>query len=191
MSNVIVQVTPSIQRFREVESNNPRIALPLNLGNPLKSVKGKNPDAHRTSFESVIKAVKDCRLQRVSEHEQTVTTTLAGPFTQGGLLILLQEPLGHHPWSEGVEQVISRCPTLNLLREAIALASDGTLSLVDDVTVIDRWPLLCPAHRKSLSSAEIENIEKFLRQTLYTKKPDAILCMGLVRYILRLFRGKH
>ena len=145
----------------------------------------KESVAYKSDFDRVVALVNGIRPQRVLADEYKVTTTLAGPFRHGGLLVLLQEPLWNHPWAEGVDTVISRCATLNMLREGIWIASNGTLSLIDHVSVIDRWPLLPRARRTELERTNPEKMRKLdslVLQAIRTKKPDAILCMGKVRH---------
>ena len=140
--------------------------------------------AYKSGFDHVVALVNGVRPQPVFADEYKVTTTLAGPFRHGGLLVLLQEPLWNHPWAEGVDAVISRCATLNMLREGIWIASNGTLSLIDHVSVIDRWPLLPRARRTELertNPGKMRKLDSLVLQAIRTKKPDAVLCMGKVR----------
>jgi hypothetical protein len=100
------------------------------------------------------------------------------------LLVLLQEPLWNHPWAESVDAVISGCATLKMLHEGIWVASNGTLSLIEYVSVIDRWPLLPKVRHTELERTNPEKMRRLDRlvfQAILAKKSDAILCMGKVR----------
>jgi hypothetical protein len=138
----------------------------------------------KSSFDNIVEFVKDALHKIVSADEYKVTARLAGPFKRGGLLVLLQEPLLNHPWPSGVDAVVFGCETWKILREGISVASNGILSLVDDVSVIDRWAFLHRTLHTELQKKTPEEMRRFDRlvlQFICTKKPDAILCLGRVR----------
>lgn len=109
-----------------------------------------NSPARRHPYEDIFQSIIDFTAklrphEPQSLDESKVTETLAEPFTDRGLLVLLQEPLDNHPWASGVEEVISGCPSLDILREGLRTVSSGRLSITTNVSVINRWPFL---HKK-------------------------------------------
>lgn len=83
--------------------------------------------------------------------EIDVTRCLAGPFDTGGLLIILQEPLQKHLWSEGANAVISSCPTLDALREGVLIGSNGSFSLLHHISILDIRPFISKQANYSLT----------------------------------------
>jgi hypothetical protein len=136
---------------------------------------------YKSSFNRIVELIRNLRDLPVSPDELEVTEKLAGPFTSGGLFVLLQEPLEKHPWEKGADAVVSECPALDILREGIRAASDRTLNLIPDVSVLDRWPLLSRKCRNGLmNSNEMERLDELVIQAIQIKRPDVILCMGQV-----------
>ena len=58
----------------------------------------ENAITYKQAFDNIVSFVKDVREYGIRAGELLVTETLAGPFTSGGLLVLLQEPLAYHTW---------------------------------------------------------------------------------------------
>lgn len=187
MSGAILTALPGINQLENDQSA--RQSFPISVREPEGGpahfqVSDKASVAYKSSLDNIVALVRDVRPQPVSADEYKVTMTLARPFKRGGLLVLLQEPLWNHPWAEGVDAVISRCATLTMLREGIWVASSGKLSLIDHVSVIDRWPLLPRARHTELERTKPEKmrrLDRLVLQAIRTKKPDTILCMGKVR----------
>ena len=134
--------------------------------------------AYENTFKAIAKFAKCISSRQISRDEEDVTAALAGPFTKGGLLVLLLEPLSSHPWSAGVDMVVSQCATLDMLQEGIQAASKQTLSLTDDVSVIDRWPFF---PRSGRPEQKLTTLDYLLLDTIHAKEPEVILCMGKVR----------
>jgi hypothetical protein len=153
----------------------------LDLQSLPTSVSHNATSEYKSSFNRIVELIRNLRHLPVSPDELDVTEKLAGPFTSGGLFVLLQEPLWEHPWEKGVEAVISECPALDILREGIWATSDGTLSLIDNVSVLDRWPLLnCHEAHMESNRYEMDTLDTLVIQAIQIKRPDVILCMGKV-----------
>jgi len=119
---------------------------------------------------------------KVSDEEFAVSAHLAAPFSPGGLLILLKEPLRKHPWKSGVAKVVAECPTLASIKEGLKQA--GNLSLQEEVSIIDRWPFLPqPTKAKPNKARGTKRLDQLLLNAICAKQPDVILCMGRVRDI--------
>src|SRR5687767_1645452 len=113
----------------------PQSPAPISADSPVVVRGGRTSSvAYEASFDNIVRLIGSLRRQEVSGDEYNVTKALAGPFRVGGLLVLLQEPLGNHPWSKGADTVVSSCPTLNMLNEAICVASNGVLNLINHVS---------------------------------------------------------
>ncbi|KAL4800251.1 hypothetical protein BDV19DRAFT_384610 [Aspergillus venezuelensis] len=110
--------------------------------------------------------------------EVNVTKDLARPFKPGGIVFFLLEPLDTHPWDDGVEAVISDCPTLESLAEGVYLTSGGKLKLIDDVTVLDLRAFVSKSVKRCLLHRELERLYELVFEFLYVKRPDVILGMG-------------
>lgn len=143
------------------------------------------PHSYEGVFESIINFATALRPSKpLSSDERKIARTLAGPFTQGGLLVLLQEPRANHPWAQGVDWVISDCASLAILREGLQTVSSGELSITTNVSVIDRWPFLHQKLHSDLDKTAPEDmatLDSMVFNAIRAKKPDVILCMGKVR----------
>lgn len=62
------------------------------------------------AFNDIIAYICQTFRGALSAAEIDVTKSFAGPFSSGGLLIVLLEPLQGHNWREGAHVVISDCP---------------------------------------------------------------------------------
>jgi uncharacterized protein YllA (UPF0747 family) len=134
------------------------------------------------AFDNIITFIND-NFRRLSENELKVTRAFAGPFTPGGLLVLMQEPLASHPWAKGLDTVISTCQSLDALREAILNASSGEQCITKNVSVIDRWPFLHKSLHEKLKETredEMRAYDRLVLAAIRAKQPEAILCMGKV-----------
>ena len=149
-----------------------------------------NAITYKQAFENIVSFVKDVREYGLQADELLVTETLAGPFTSGGLLVLLQEPLANHPWHEGIDRVIADCPTLDSLKEGIHICSNGRLRLKDAVSVIDLRPFFRKELQPTLSAREKEELNNLLFLAIKAKNPQVILCMGDVCESSELWLGK-
>jgi hypothetical protein len=106
---------------------------------------------------------------------------LAGPITPGGPLFLLLQPLEDHPWSNGIAEVIEKCPTLWCLKEGVHACSRGDLSLVENVSVLDLRPFMPKSSYSQLSDPQRDELEELVFSVIRGKKPDTLLCMGDVK----------
>lgn len=102
-------------------------------------------------FQKIVTYAGELRNHRIPDEEIDCTRQLAGPFTRGGLIILLIEPRAHHPWGAGIHRVILDCLTLRALEEGVRIGSNETLSLIDDVSVLDLRPFIWSGLRKQAS----------------------------------------
>ncbi|KAL2819392.1 hypothetical protein BJX63DRAFT_428616 [Aspergillus granulosus] len=129
-------------------------------------------------FEEIITYASSLRGSAIPEKEVEVTKQLASPFSPSGALFILQEPRNKHPWRQGVDAVISDCPTLDALEEGVQIGSEGTLSLVRNISVIDLRPFICPDVKNKSSRAELETLYSLVLKFIRAKQPDAVLCLG-------------
>ena len=138
---------------------------------------------YETAFNKIVAFTSKRRTEDITRHEINCTRELAGPFTPGGILVLLQEPLPDHPWIDGIDAVISQCSSLSLLREAVFLGSSGNLNLEKDVSVLDRWPMHDKKTHVQLQNthpAKMDELNYLLRNAIIAKNPEVIICMGTV-----------
>jgi len=113
--------------------------------------------------------------------EVLVTEQLAQPRRQGGILVALARPANNHPFSEGVDVVVEKCPTLRALRDIFLLME---LDLVTQITVLDSLPLLpledreqmLKENRKAYVPMREEHHAVFL-EAVVAKHPEVVLCM--------------
>jgi hypothetical protein len=137
---------------------------------------------YRYAFDKIITFTND-NIRILPENEIKVTRAFAGPFTPGGLLVLMQEPLASHPWAEGRDKVISTCPSLDALREAVLNVSSGEQCITKNVSVIDRWPFLHKSLHEKLEKTredEMRAYDRLVLAAIRAKQPEVILCMGKV-----------
>ncbi|KAF2181006.1 hypothetical protein K469DRAFT_692522 [Zopfia rhizophila CBS 207.26] len=135
-------------------------------------------NTYEQAFDKIVLFAEKARGYRIQPDELAVTKNFAGPFTHGGLFILLLEPRPYHPWSEGVNAVISNCDSLDSLNEAVQIGSKRALSLINDVSVIDLRPFLVKAHHPTLRGDEWEELYDLIFSAIKAKQPDVLLCMG-------------
>ena len=133
------------------------------------------------AFVEIVHFVEDCRSHKeITPNELAVTKALAGPFTQGGPMVLLLEPRRWHPWDSGVDAVIEECRTLQVLDHGFKLVSEGSLSLTNGVSVLDLRPFLAKDDHTELT-CKWEHLYDLVYEAIAAKKPDVLLCMGKVR----------
>jgi hypothetical protein len=130
-------------------------------------------------FGKLVLFAEKARGDIIPPNELDVTKTLAKPFSHGGLLILLLEPRRYHPWDSGVDAVISDCKSLESLAEGVQIGSKGTLSLIDNVSVMDLRPFLVKKHHV-LGDDKWEELYDLVFSAVKAKRPDVLLCMGTV-----------
>lgn len=130
------------------------------------------------AFEAILVFTQAIHL--IERAEISVTKVFAGPFSQGGLLVLLERPLATHPWEGGASEVISDCPTLELLQQGLRLASNGLIRFLEDVSVLDRWPMHDQARLSKLTPNMCSELDRLALEAIIAKRPDVILCMGEV-----------
>ena len=138
------------------------------------------PNTFYEPFNELVKFVKGLRNYQIYNAEVEGTKALAGPFSTGGLLIVLSEPLQNHPWEKGVDAVISTCRTLSCLKEGLQISSDGVLSLVHHVSLIDQRAFICKEQNEKISVYQREKLYDFVVEVIDAKKPDVVVCMGNV-----------
>lgn len=141
------------------------------------------PNTFYESFNKLVKFVKYLRNYQIYNAELECTKALAGPFSTGGLLIVLLEPLQNHPWEKGVDAVISTCRTLSCLKEGLQIGSDGVLSLVNHVSLVDQRALMSKEQNMKISAYQREILYDFVVEAIDAKKPDVVLCMGNVCHV--------
>ncbi|KAK6810554.1 hypothetical protein RU639_013756 [Aspergillus parasiticus] len=135
-------------------------------------------DSFLDIFEKIVAYATELRDCRIPEAEIDVTRQFAGPFTCGGLLILLIEPRRRHPWHMGAHSVILDCDTLNALQEGIQIASNGALSLINHVSVLDLRPFIWSKLKDNLEEDQLVKLYDLVIEAICAKRPDTILCMG-------------
>ncbi|KAG6015560.1 hypothetical protein E4U43_005096 [Claviceps pusilla] len=135
---------------------------------------GDSETEYEKAFDRVIEKAKELR-PSLSIHEIHVTKELAGPFTKGGLLVLLLQPRPFHPWSKGLDAVIQNCTTLDALNDALRFYATD---LKRDVSLLDLWVCLPEGVTNSLDSVEEEKFSELVLAAVRAKKPDCILCFG-------------
>ncbi|KAF2870185.1 hypothetical protein BDV95DRAFT_619974 [Massariosphaeria phaeospora] len=140
-------------------------------------VKAQLPRTYEQAFDDLEFFAGKLRGNNIFTDESDCTRKLAGPFSRGGLLILLLEPRWNHPWVEGVEAVIESCATLQALEEGVEIGSRGTLNLLNDVSLIDLWPFLHSQIRPEDESTK-QKLQSLVFTAIEAKEPDVLLCMG-------------
>jgi hypothetical protein len=141
------------------------------------TLESESRSTYEQVFGKLVLFAEKARGDLIPPNELAVTKTLAKPFSQGGLLILLLEPRPYHPWDRGVDAVISDCKTLGSLAEGVQIGSKGTLSLINDVSVIDLRPFLVKEHHV-LGDDKWEELYDLVFSAVKAKWPDVLLCMG-------------
>lgn len=133
-------------------------------------------------FQKIVTYAGELRNHRIPDEEIDCTRQLAGPFTRGGLIILLIEPRAHHPWGAGIHRVILDCLTLRALEEGVRIGSNETLSLIDDVSVLDLRPFIWSGLRNKLQEDQLVQLYDLVFEAICAKRPDTVLCMGEVSF---------
>jgi hypothetical protein len=139
------------------------------------------PADYSSALQRLSAFVKCVRSKPILEDEHNVTMDLAGPMTIGGPFFLLLQPLEDHPWSDGVAEVIERCPTLWCLKEGVHACSHGGLDMLEDVSVLDLRPFMPKSSYKLLTDPQRHELGELVFSVICSKKPDTLLCMGDVR----------
>jgi hypothetical protein len=121
--------------------------------------------------------------ETLPEEEIIVTKQLAFPESTGGIAVALSQPANAHPFHLGTDIVISSSPTLIALDQAFTTVTCGSLSLRDDVTVIDRSPFFLA--KDQISRELQEKVRNVSFNAISGKKPDVVLCMGQDRVDIR------
>lgn len=117
-------------------------------------------------------------LQRSNEEVQ-VTGQLAGPASQGGLVIALQQPRNNHPFEDGLDAVIKDCDTLFALRDVFLTVSCGSLDIRTDIAVIDLLPYLS-GDVKEMDDASLTQAFASTTRIMGEKNPSVLLCAGRI-----------
>jgi hypothetical protein len=139
------------------------------------------PQTYSAIFNTIVDFAAATRGSPIPDTELDITTQLAGPFTPGGLLVLLEEPRRTHPWHRGLDGVIKDCGTLDLLETWIRHGSQGSMSLAENVAVLDSRPLLVAEDHSDLGKEGWGELYRLVRKAIEAKRPDVVLCMGKVR----------
>lgn len=132
------------------------------------------------TFHHIVAYIRQIRRTPLSDAEIDVTESLAGPFTCGGLLVILQEPLQSHPWHKGTDAVVSECPTFCALREGLQIGLQGSLTVLHHVSVLDLRPFISKEQNTLIEVCQREKLYSLLMRAIDAKRPDVILCMGQV-----------
>jgi hypothetical protein len=132
------------------------------------------------AFKKITRFAEHIRGAAIPHDELSVTKTLAGPFSEGGLLVLLQEPRRYHPWSHGAAEVIADCKSLQSLDEGIRVGSEGKLRLEQHVSLLDVRPFLVKADNAHIDFDTWEGLYDLVFAAIEAKQPDVLLCMGKV-----------
>lgn len=143
-------------------------------------------DTFEQLFWKIVKYASELRNHRIPDEEIDCTRQLAGPFSRGGLLILLIEPREHHPWQAGIRRVILDCRTLRALEEGVGIGSNETLSLTNDISVLDLRPFIWSGLRNNIQKDQLVQLHDLVFEAIRAKRPDTILCMGEVSFSLNL-----
>jgi hypothetical protein len=132
-------------------------------------------------FDEIVKCAGNLRGHAIPAAEYAVTHQLASPFTSGGVLFLLQDPREDHPWDKGASAVISDCHTLDALAEGVGIGSEGALSMVDHITVLDVRPFISQQVKKTILRPALDSLYSLVFKFIRAKRPNVLLCMGSVR----------
>ncbi|KAI0505888.1 hypothetical protein F5B22DRAFT_651303 [Xylaria bambusicola] len=119
------------------------------------------------------------RLGRKND-EINVTAELAGPTTTGGIVVILSQPRYRHPFDRGLDAVIQDCPTFRTLDELFRTASCNSLTLRDNVSLVDLLPFT-PQRPEKLPPTLIRKAFDTCRLAICAKSPDVVLCAGKIR----------
>ncbi|KAF2193553.1 hypothetical protein K469DRAFT_691115 [Zopfia rhizophila CBS 207.26] len=126
------------------------------------------------AFDAIVAKVGEIQKEAIPRDELTVTIDLARPFTSGGLLILLWQPLNDHPWCEGTKRVVKKCHTLDALDKALRAVLNS--SLVDGASVLDVEAFYNLNFKPTTEQREA--LQDLIFQAISMKCPNVILCMG-------------
>ncbi|KAJ5284690.1 hypothetical protein N7497_000016 [Penicillium chrysogenum] len=138
--------------------------------------------AYAKSFHDIVSYICEIRDEALSRAEIDVTKSFAGPFTSGGLLAILLEPRQGHPWCDGANDVISHCPSLSALHEGFHVTSNGILSILHGVSLLDLRPFISKFQNGRLEDHVREKLYDLVIKAMDAKKPDVILCMGEAQF---------
>lgn len=144
------------------------------------------PDIHvyAEAFDDIVSYIRRIRIEPLSDAEIDVTKSFAGPFTSGGWLVVLLEPLHRHRWREGAHVVISDCLSLSALDEELRIISDDTLSILYCASLLDLRPFIGKLQNSRLVDRKREKLYNLVIKAIEAKKADVILCMGQVSMIV-------
>lgn len=142
---------------------------------------GPHLHVYAKAFNDIVAYICQILPEALSAAEIDVTKSFAGPFTSGGLLVVLLEPRQRHRWSEGAHVVISDCPSLSALNEGLQITSSNILSILHRVSLLDLRPFICQLRNSRLGDREREKLYDLVIKTIDAKMPDVVLCMGKVR----------
>jgi hypothetical protein len=121
---------------------------------------------------------------QLDEDEISVTAQLAGPFSTGGIAVVLQQPRDNHPFKDGIHAVIDDCDTFMALKESFAAASCDSLNIIHDVAVVDLLPYISKEELEEITETDKKAIRDALQTTvdfLVHKRPSAVFCAGCIR----------
>lgn len=146
------------------------------------------PSDYTEAFYQLTHLVQEFHKTPFSEDELNVTLALAEPLRKGGLLVILQDPLENHPWTDGVYAVIEQCNTLSCLEEGLRIVSEDHASLAYNVSLLDIRPFMDANRFADLSSIQRKRYFDAVIAMIYTKAPEAILCLSKVSRLDRQHR---
>lgn len=142
---------------------------------------GPHIHVYAQAFNDIVAFICQKFPGELSAAEIDVTKSFAGPFSSGGLLVVLLEPRQRHNWREGVHVVISDCASLSALEEGLQITSNRILSISHRVSLLDLRPFICQLRNARLTDREREILYGLVVKAIDAKKPDLVLCMGKVR----------
>jgi hypothetical protein len=110
------------------------------------------------------------KAQRHSLRRERLQASFPCPASTGEIAVALPQPENSHPYHVTTQNVIRSSPTLAALSEAFATVSRSSLSLRDDVTVIDRSPFVRPKDQTSHELLRVSRDASF--DAIIEKKQD-------------------
>jgi hypothetical protein len=107
---------------------------------------------------------------------------LALPTESSNVMILLQDPRDNHPWSDGVDEVINTCKTLEYLRSAFGKCTSGELNLLKNVSILDVRPMLPKKDWEQLTPRQRDGVQILLADAIkaWLDEYKVVLYMGKV-----------
>lgn len=144
--------------------------------------------AYAKSFHDIVSYICEIRDEALSRAKIDVTKSFARPFTSSDLLAILLEPRQGHPWCDSANDVISHCLSLSALHKGFHVTSNGILSILHGVSLLDLRLFVSKLQNGRLEDHVREKLYDLVIKAMDAKKPDVILCMGEVRVPISYMR---